>query len=43
VCEGLQTLARVTVGGVELGRADNQYRRWSWPLPPAGVSAGGQG
>ena len=33
VCEGLQTMARVTLGGVELGRVDNQYRRWSWPLP----------
>ena len=33
VCEGLQTLARVTLDGAELGRADNQYRRWSFPLP----------
>lgn len=33
VCEGLQTIVRVTLDGVELGRANNQYRRWSWPLP----------
>ena len=39
VCEGLQTLAQVTLDGAELGRADNQYRRWSFPLP---AGAGGK-
>ena len=36
ICEGLQTIATVVLDGVELGRANNQYRRWSWPLPPPG-------
>jgi len=40
VCEGLQTLAQVTLDGAELGSADNQYRRWSYLLP---AGAGGNG
>jgi beta-galactosidase/beta-glucuronidase len=39
VCEGLQTIGRVSVGGHVLGHVNNQYRRWEYPLP---VGAGGQ-
>ena len=33
VCEGLQTIGTVSLGGEVLGRVDNQYRRWEFELP----------
>jgi beta-mannosidase len=31
-CEGLDTLATVTLNGVELGRTDNMYRTWEFDV-----------
>ena len=39
VCEGLQTIGTVTLGGQVLGHVNNQYRRWEFPLP---AGSGGQ-
>ena len=33
VCDGLMTLATVVLDGKVLGEANNQYRRWLFPLP----------
>jgi hypothetical protein len=33
VCEGLQTIGTVSVGGHVLGHVNNQYRRWEYELP----------
>jgi beta-mannosidase len=30
VCDGLDTLAEVSLNGKELGKTDNMFRRWSW-------------
>ncbi len=32
VCDGLDTLAEVTLNGTLLGKTDNMYRRWSWDV-----------
>ena len=32
VCEGLDTLAEVTLNGVEIGRASNMHITWDWPV-----------
>ncbi len=32
VCDGLDTLAEVSLNGALLGRADNMFRRWSWDV-----------
>ena len=32
VCDGLDTLAEVSLNGRPLGKADNMYRRWSWEV-----------
>ncbi|HUH96596.1 MAG TPA: glycoside hydrolase family 2 protein [Anaerolineales bacterium] len=34
VCDGLDTLARVTLNGHELGRADNMFRQYQWEIKP---------
>ena len=34
VCDGLDTLATVTLNGKELGRAANMYRQWRWNVKP---------
>ena len=33
VCEGLMTIGTVKLDGVALGQVNNQYRRWTFPLP----------
>ena len=33
VCEGLMTIGVVKIDGEVLGQVNNQYRRWSFPLP----------
>jgi beta-mannosidase len=33
-CEGLDTLARVSINGVEVGRADNMFRTWRFDVKP---------
>ncbi len=32
VCDGLDTLAEVTLNGKMLGHTDNMYRQWSWDV-----------
>ena len=32
VCDGLDTLAEVSLNGKQLGRADNAFRRWTFDL-----------
>jgi beta-mannosidase len=32
VCDGLDTLAEVSLNGKLLGKTDNMYRRWSWDV-----------
>jgi len=32
VCHGLDTLATITVNGVEVGRTDNMFRRWEFDV-----------
>jgi beta-mannosidase len=32
VCDGLDTLAEVSLNGKLLGKADNMFRRWSWDV-----------
>jgi beta-mannosidase len=32
VCDGLDTLAEVSLNGTLLGKADNMFRRWSWEV-----------
>lgn len=41
VCDGLDTLARVSINGTKVGTANNMFRTWSWdvkPLLKAGVN-----
>ena len=35
VCDGLDTLAEVSLNGKSLGNADNMYRQWRWELTGA--------
>jgi beta-mannosidase len=37
-CEGLDTIATVTLNGAELGATDNQYRTWEFEGAAAGNS-----
>ena len=30
VCDGLDTLAEVSLNGILLGKTDNMYRQWNW-------------
>jgi beta-mannosidase len=39
VCDGIDTLAEVSLNGKTLGRTDNQFRTWSWDV--TGIPAGG--
>ena len=32
VCDGLDTLAEVSLNGKLLGKADNMFRRWTWDV-----------
>ena len=41
VCEGLMTIGTVKLDGVALGQVNNQYRRWTFPLPAATEEAMG--
>jgi beta-mannosidase len=34
VCDGLDTLAEVSLNGRLLGKTDNMFRRWSWEVKP---------
>jgi beta-mannosidase len=34
VCDGLDTLADVSVNGTYLGHANNMFRRWEWDVKP---------
>ena len=34
VCDGLDTLATVTLNGQELGRTDNMFRQYRWDVKP---------
>ncbi len=34
VCDGLDTLAEVTLNGVRLGETDNMFRRYTWDVKP---------
>ncbi len=34
ICEGLDTLADVTVNGVNIGHADNMHITWEWDVKP---------
>jgi beta-mannosidase len=34
VCDGLDTLAEVSLNGKLLGQADNMFRRWAWEVKP---------
>lgn len=35
VCEGLDTIATIRVNGRDVGRADNMFRRWTFPVRDA--------
>ena len=35
VCDGLDTLAEVSLNGILLGKADNMYRQWRWDVTDA--------
>ncbi len=41
VCEGLDTLAKVTVNGHELGSTDNMFRQYRWEVKSL-LKAGGE-
>jgi beta-mannosidase len=32
VCDGLDTLAEVSLNGKPIGKADNMYRQWKWEV-----------
>ncbi len=34
VCDGLDTLAEVSLNGKLLGKTDNMFRRWTWDVGP---------
>ncbi len=42
VCDGLDTLATVTLNGHELGHTDNMFRRYQWEIKPLLKAKGDQ-